>query len=133
MPSPAGTGWGRFDPVSKPRWRQAFDTVDGIVGPRLEKVTRAEGFAEAVGLASRLRREATNRGERVTRRALHFWNLPAGSDVTRILERMAALERQVRALSKQLSDQSTPPADQGKVMRDAAAPRRRRSRLSDQA
>ena len=41
---------------------------------------------------------------RSTRRALHALNLPAGTDVTRILNELGQLKRQVRELSSQLDE-----------------------------
>lgn len=85
-------------------WRRAFDTAERTVGPRLEELVQTEQFAEAVGVASRLREELDRRAQRASRRAWHLWNLPAATDVNRILERMGVLERQVRDLSKRLED-----------------------------
>jgi polyhydroxyalkanoate synthesis regulator phasin len=42
--------------------------------------------------------------ESVSRRLLHLLNLPAGSDIRRLREQIARLERQVVALSKDLDD-----------------------------
>jgi hypothetical protein len=38
----------------------------------------------------------------MTRRGLHLWNLPAATDVKQVEERLAAVERRLRDLSKQL-------------------------------
>jgi hypothetical protein len=63
---------------------------------------------EVVGLvlsaAVRLRRGAAQRGERASRHVLHALNLPAGSDVRRLLTQIAMVEREVRELSKAVSD-----------------------------
>lgn len=101
-------------------WRRAFDTAERAVGPRLEEMVRTEQFAEAVGVASRARQELERRAQRASRRAWHLWNLPAATDVNRILERMGALERQVRDLSKRLEDAGE--------ANDADAPRPSRAR-----
>ena len=111
--------------TDKARWRRSVDALDGVIGPPLERLTRTEYFAEGVGLITRLRTEVTRRSERTTRRALHLWNLPAASDILRVLDRIAALERQVRDLSNQLADRE--------VHDDAPTPRAERSRRSDQA
>jgi hypothetical protein len=88
----------------RPLWRQAFDAVDGAVGPRLTELINSEGFAIAVGLMSRAQSEVRRRSERTTRRMLHLWNLPAGSDVTRLLNEIGALQQQVRDLTRQLNE-----------------------------
>jgi hypothetical protein len=73
-----------------------------MVGPRLKAVVNSEPFAVAVGLASRADHAIRATSERATRRVLHFWNLPAGSDVTRVLNEIGKLQHEVRALSRQL-------------------------------
>lgn len=84
-------------------WRKGFDTVEGFVGPRLTAVVNSEPFAVAVGIATRADKTMRRRSERATRRLLHFWNLPAGSDVTRLLTEIGSLQQQVRELTKQLN------------------------------
>jgi hypothetical protein len=70
--------------------------VDG----QLAKVTRTEGFAVTVGLLRTAQRDIARRSERASRHLLHLFNLPAGSDVTRVLAHIASLEREVRELRK---------------------------------
>jgi hypothetical protein len=53
---------------------------------------------------SRAQSEVRRRSERTTRRLLHLWNLPAGSDVTRLLNEIGALQQQVRDLTRELND-----------------------------
>ena len=49
--------------------------------------------------------------EQASRRVLHSLNLPAGSDVNRLLGQIALLEREVRDLRKELEQPPpTPPA-----------------------
>jgi hypothetical protein len=86
----------------RPRWRQGFDAIEGTVGPRLTALVNSEPFAVAVGLAARTEHVLRVRSERATRRVLHFWNLPAGSDVTRLLNEVGNLQQQVRELARQL-------------------------------
>jgi hypothetical protein len=104
-------------PVSeeRPVWRQGFDAVEAAVGPRVKAVVASEPFAVAVGIASRAQHTVQQRIERTTRRLLHLANLPAGSDVNRILAEIAQLQRQIVNLTRQL--------DRSKV---AASPNRAR-------
>lgn len=85
----------------QPLWRQGFDVVERAVATRLEEVIGSERFAIAVGLASQAQKAVQRRTEKTTRRLLHVANLPAGSDITRILNELAQLQRQVRELAKQ--------------------------------
>jgi hypothetical protein len=65
---------------------------------------RSEGFAVAVGLAQTVQRDVVKRTERLSRRAWHLINLPAGSDVNRLLAQMGSVQRQLRELEKRLED-----------------------------
>ena len=62
-------------------------------------------------VAVRLRRGVAQRSERASRHVLHAMNLPAGSDVRRLLTQIAMVEREVRELSKALSDERRPVGD----------------------
>jgi hypothetical protein len=85
-------------------WKQAFDAVDRRVSPTIDALARSEEAAVVVGLVERTRREATHRMEQSSRRVLHLLNLPAGSDVNRLLTHIARLERDIGELRAQLAD-----------------------------
>ena len=91
-------------------WRQGFDTVEQAVAPRLTEVVNSEQFAIAAGIVTRVQRTARRSAERTTRRMLHLVNLPAGSDVTRLLNEIGALQAQVRELTRQVERQGGEPA-----------------------
>ncbi len=116
-----------------PAWRRLFDAAERAVGPPLEEMVRSEQFAMAVGLVRRVQREVTSRSERASRQFLHVWNLPAGSDVGRLVALIASLEREVRQLRKQITDvqaEAAPrPAAAGptREVTRAATPRRQRA------
>ena len=69
---------------------------------------RTEAFADVIGLMSRMRYLSLKRVERLLRRQWHLWNLPAATDVRRLSEQVASLERQVRDLTRELEDRSRP-------------------------
>jgi hypothetical protein len=85
-----------------PQWRKAFDLVEGAAGSRLEELARTGAFAQALGLATRARTMAGRTVEARSRRALHLFNLPAASDVTRLRRQVASLDREVRRLTATL-------------------------------
>ena len=89
----------------RPMWRRAFDAVEKNLTPQLEQMVRTEQFADVASAFTRMQLEFQRRAERSLRQTWHFWNLPAGSDVKRLTEQVASLERRVRELSKQLQDQ----------------------------
>ena len=97
----------------QPRWRQGFDAAERAVGPRLQTLVNDERFAIGVGLLTQAQRAIQQRTERQMRRTLHLFNLPAGSDVTRILNELGKLQREVRELSKQVATVRKEVADAG--------------------
>ena len=98
-----------------PRWQREVGRVLGLVGPRLEAVTRRDEFAIAVGLTRTVRGDLQRRFERQSRRALHLFNLPAGSDIRALRHQIAGLERQIRDLGKSLEDGRAAPEPRGPV------------------
>ncbi|MCU1502108.1 MAG: uncharacterized protein JWM12_1462 [Ilumatobacteraceae bacterium] len=92
-----------------PSWKQLFDVVERTIGTRVNEFARSENYAILIGLAARARREAELRTERLSRQVLHLANLPAGSDVNRLLGQIGKLEREVRELRNQLDDAEPSP------------------------
>jgi hypothetical protein len=87
-----------------PLWRRAFDAVEGPLGDALTQGVRTGAFNDAVALGLRLERWAQGEVERRTRRVLHAANLPTATDVRRLAQQVAELQRQVRALSHEVED-----------------------------
>jgi hypothetical protein len=84
-------------------WRSVA-LVDRFAAPLLEGMTRHEVFGLAVTVLDRGRRGAARRTERMSRRILHALNVPAASDVNRLLTSIAAVDHQVRTLRNELED-----------------------------
>ncbi len=80
------------------------DAVDERLSPTINEMARSEDAATLAALGRRGRSEIDRRMEQASRRALHLFNLPAGSDVNRLLEHIARLEREVRDLRNLLTD-----------------------------
>lgn len=78
--------------------------VTDRVGPALDGFTRSDEFAALTAIRTRTRHEAGRRLERASRRLFHLVNLPAASDINRLLRQIALVEREVRELRKQLDD-----------------------------
>jgi hypothetical protein len=104
--------------ADKPLWRKGFDAVDRRVAGPAERAVRTDLFNDAIALGLRVQRRLQREAERRTRRALHTVNVPAASDVKRVSDQVAALQRQVRSLQHELERSREEPK----------APARRRSR-----
>jgi len=109
-----------------PSWRQGFDAVERQLAPRLEALVQSEQFAVAVGLAARAQRVVEGEMARSTRRVLHRLNLPAGTDVARILNEIGQLRVQVRELTAELEEARAELARPAAVVRPAPVKRRAR-------
>jgi hypothetical protein len=88
-------------------WRRGFDVVEREAARKIAEVSASDAFAIVSGLTFRVRRQIAGQRERTSRRVLHVLNLPAGSDVTRLLGQIASLEREVRVLRRQVADEPT--------------------------
>jgi len=87
-----------------PTWRRAFDTVERGVGIPLEGLVRSDRFFDAITLVTRSRSEVNRQLERVSRRALHLLNIPTATDVRRLSDQVARMDRRVIAMRKDLSE-----------------------------
>jgi hypothetical protein len=94
----------RRNVIDLPMWRRLVARVDAAVTPRADELVSSEAFAVAVGLSRQMQLEVQRRVERASRQTWHALNLPAGSDVNRLLGEIAALRRQVRDLDKRVGD-----------------------------
>jgi hypothetical protein len=91
--------------ADRPLLLRAANAVDRAVGKPLESLADSRGFVDVVTLAMRAERAAQGAFERRTRSLLHFWNVPAGTDIKRLTLQVAALGSEIRDLAAQLEDQ----------------------------
>ena len=84
--------------MGKPLWRRAFDAVEGRVAGPVEAGAHSDVFGDLIALNVRVARRAQQEVERRTRRVLHLANLPTATDVRRLSEQVAALQRELREL-----------------------------------
>ena len=88
--------------ADKPLWRRTFDVFERPVSGALDRVIQTDAYAHAVSVSWKLALRFRRDFERNSERFLHLWNLPAGTDVDRLLTQVAKVERQVRDLSREL-------------------------------
>jgi polyhydroxyalkanoate synthesis regulator phasin len=84
--------------MGKPLWRHVFDAVDQRVSGPVEAGAHSDLFSDLVTLQIKLGRRAQREVEKRTRRVLHAVNLPTATDVRRLSEQVASLQRQLRDL-----------------------------------
>ncbi len=83
-------------------WKRLFDGLDRTVGSRVNDFARSEDFATIAALGRRAQTKVEQLSEQATRRVLHSLNLPAASDMNRLLRQIALLEREIRDLRKEI-------------------------------
>jgi hypothetical protein len=81
-----------------------FDRVERSVGGTLEELVRAQRFADAVSVVTKLQVRGRKRVENLTSRVLHLWNIPAASDVRRVDDHLARVERSLRDVAKRVDE-----------------------------
>jgi hypothetical protein len=91
--------------ADRPLLLRAANAVDRRVGGPLESLADHKRFVDVVTLTLRLEHAAQGAFERRTRKFLHFWNVPAQTDIKRLTRQVSVLGSEVRALAAQLQDE----------------------------
>jgi hypothetical protein len=89
---------------SKPLWLRAVHKVERTIGEPVEKAVRTDTYFDVVTKATRVTATAKRTAEGASRRALHLFNLPAGSDVSRMREQLSRMERRLDRLSEDVEE-----------------------------
>jgi hypothetical protein len=86
-------------PANQPLWLRVVLKVERAVGEPIETAVRSETYFDLVSTTTRVRRKVEGAAEGVSRRCLHLLNLPAGSDIRRLRQQLARMERRLNELS----------------------------------
>jgi hypothetical protein len=102
--------------AGQPLWLRTVIRLERAVGERVETAVHSDAYFDVLAGAKRRHASATRMAESVSRRCLHLLNLPAGSDVRRVREQLARMDRRLTRLSKELAerdaaDRTREPAD----------------------
>lgn len=84
-------------------WRRAFDTFERPLAAASESWVQSETFMDLAAVAVRMQRRLAADGQRMTEQWLHAWGMPARGDLSKLMNQVAGLERQVRDLERELS------------------------------
>lgn len=91
----------------RPTWRRMFNTWEQAVSPGLEELTASPGFQDLLAIGARVNAGIASEAERMTRQWLHLWNLPAATDIRRLRQQVASLERELKVLRRQAGQAAT--------------------------
>jgi hypothetical protein len=92
-------------------WLRAVHRLERAIGEPLESVLHSDAYFDLVSEMVRLHGRTTRGMEAASRRFLHLFNLPADSDVRRLREQLARIERRLAEISKELDDAVAPDGD----------------------
>jgi len=97
-------------PANQPLWLRVVLKVERTVGEPIEAAVRSDTYFDLVSTTTRVRRKVGGAAEGVSRRCLHLLNLPAGSDIRRLRQQLARMERRLNELSHNVAelDESEP-------------------------
>jgi hypothetical protein len=89
----------------RPLWLKLVLRAERAIGGPVESAVHSDTYFDLIAELNRAKRRVTNAAEGVSKRVLHLANLPAGTDIRRVREQLARVERQLIQLSKQLDEQ----------------------------
>ena len=76
--------------------------LERAVGGPVEAAVHSDTYFDVVAELSRGTRRLTDAVEGVSKRGLHLLNLPAGTDIRRVREQLARMDRRLLQISKEL-------------------------------
>ena len=80
------------------QWREIYNEWEKAIAPGLEQITASDGFRDFMAASAKFTNVVTAEFERASRRWLHFWNLPAATDVRKLRQQVASIDREVKGL-----------------------------------
>jgi hypothetical protein len=87
-----------------PLWLRAVHRLERAVGEPLEAALHSDTYFDLVTEMLRAKARTGRTLESLSRRMLHLVNLPAGSDIRRVREQLARMERRLVELSEELDE-----------------------------
>jgi hypothetical protein len=87
---------------SLPLWLNLVLRLERAVGGPVEAAVRSDTYFDVVAELNRGSRRLTDAVEGVSKRGLHLLNLPAGTDIRRVREQLARMDRRLLQISKEL-------------------------------
>ena len=89
---------------AKPLWLRAVYRLERAVGEPVEAVVRTETYFDVMTTATRTTKTVKRKVTGASTRALHLVNLPAGTDLQRMREQLARMERRLNQLSETVEE-----------------------------
>jgi hypothetical protein len=94
--------WSPAMAASGPLWLKLVLRLERAVGGPVEAAVRSDTYFDVVSELNRGTRRLTDTVEGVSKRGLHLLNLPAGTDIRRVREQLARMDRRLLQITKEL-------------------------------
>jgi hypothetical protein len=89
---------------NQPRWLKLVHRLERTIGTHVEAAVRSDTYFDVIAQATKARNRLTGTVEGLQREWLHLLNMPAGTDIKRLREQLARMERGLAELTKELAD-----------------------------
>jgi hypothetical protein len=89
--------------AGQPLWLKLVHRVERAIGEPVESAVHSDAYFDAVAQVTRLRARTIGAVEGVSRRCLHLFNLPAGTDLRRVREQLGRIERRLNEINDELA------------------------------
>ena len=86
------------------QWREIYNEWEKAVAPGLQQFAASDGFRDFMAASAKVTSAFAAEFERTSRRWLHFWNLPAATDVRKLRQQVAAVDRELKGLKNLVFD-----------------------------
>lgn len=86
------------------QWREIYDEWEKAVAPGLQQFAASDGFRDFMAASAKVTSAFAAELERASRRWLHLWNLPAATDVRKLRQQIAAMDRELKGLRNLVFD-----------------------------
>ena len=83
-------------------WLKLVLRLERAIAAPVEAAVHSDAYFDVVAELNRGTRRLTNAAESVSKRGLHLLNLPAGTDIRRVREQLARMDRRLLEISKEL-------------------------------
>jgi hypothetical protein len=95
-------------PANQPLWLRVVLRLERAIGEPDESAVRSDTYFDLVTTTTRVRRRVLGAAEGLSRRCLHMVNLPAESDIRRMRQQLARMERRLNQLSDEVAERDEP-------------------------
>ena len=83
-------------------WLKLVLRLERAIAAPVEAAVHSDAYFDVVAELNRGTRRLTDAAESVSKRGLHLLNLPAGTDIRRVREQLARMDRRLLQISKEL-------------------------------